>query len=353
MNAATDAGSDRMRDLITDLPAQLAGSGQLPGLGDLAVPAAAPRSIVLVGMGGSAIAGDLVRPLLSSTRLEVRRDYGLPTWVDAGDLVLVSSYSGDTEETLAGWHEAGRRGCPRLALTTGGELGRLAAAEGIPVVTLPPGLPPRAALGHGLGALVGILDRLGCVADGAGALAAAVTELERLGSGRLAVDGTDTDGAGNPHPHRVARDLVHGLAVIHTAGDGAHAAGLRLGAQLNENSKVPALVAAYPELDHNELVGWADTADPATGPVLILLRATGLSAATDRRVVVTDGLLAPAFRARHAVVASGSGPLAEILSLVQWGDALSWHLARLRGVDPVPVERIKELKRALAAGSES
>jgi glucose/mannose-6-phosphate isomerase len=151
----------------------------------------------------------------------------------------------------------------------------------------------------------------------------------------------------------VASDLTGGLAVVHTAGDEAHGAGLRLGAQLNENAKVPALVAAYPELDHNALVGW-DAPCPATGgPVEILLRSASLAAALERRILATAGLLQPAFRARHTVRASGEGTLARILSLVQWGDALSWHLARLRGVDPVPVTRIEELKQALARGRDA
>ena len=351
-------GSDRMRELIADLPTQLATSARLEGLASLVTPEQPPRSMILVGMGGSAIAGDLVRPLLTTTRLDVHRDYGLPAWVDHRDLVLASSYSGNTEETLAGWHEAGRRGCRRLALTSGGELAQLASRDRVPTVTLPAGLPPRASLGYGLGALVRILERLGCVADGAGALVAATAELERLGAGRLAVDAATAaadavDGADNPHPHRVARDLVGGLAVIHTAGNEAHATGVRFAAQLNENSKVPALVAAYPELDHNELVGWSESADPTTGPVLMLLRAAELPLRTARRVSVTDGLVSASFRARHTVSASGSGTLAGILSLVQWGDAVSWHLARLRGVDPVPVERIEDLKRALASGPEN
>lgn len=345
-------GSATMRDLIADLPEQLRQSAGLVGLAELVAPKQPPRSVVLAGMGGSAIAGDLARPLLTTTRLEVRRDYGLPSWAGTEDLVVVSSYSGNTEESLSVWHEASERGCPRLVQTSGGLLQDLAAAAGVPAVVLPSGLPPRASLGYGLGALVRILGRLGCLADADTELAGAAAELERLGADRLAVDAAPTDAAGNPHPARVAADLVGGLAVVHTAGDEAHGAGLRLGAQLNENGKVPVQLGAYPELDHNQLVGWADVCPQRGGPVLVLLRSACLDPATELRTEVTGDLLAPAFRARHTVTATGAGTLARILSLVQWGDALSWHLARLRGVDPVPVDRIEDLKRALASGRD-
>ena len=351
MNANdSTTGDRRMRALIAELPNQLAASASLAGLAEVAPPAEPPGRVVLCGMGGSAIAADLVRPCLEGVQLVAWRDYGLPAWAGPGDLVLTSSYSGNTEETLSAWQEAGRRGCDRVALTSGGELAGRAAAEGVPVVTLPPGLPPRAALGHGTGALLRLLERLGCVGGADAAIVDAVAELNRLGEGRLAVDGGSEDGAGNPHPRRVAEDLVRAVAVIHTAGDEAHGAGARLRAQLNENAKVPALLAAYPELDHNEVEAWDPAGDPAGDFALIVLRAAGLAPELENRLAATGDLLGGAFAACHTVRGSGAGSLARVMSLVQWGDALSWHLADLRGVDPVPVLRIETLKRALADG---
>jgi glucose/mannose-6-phosphate isomerase len=342
-----------MRGLIAALPRQLAASADLAGLADLAPPSVPPARVVLCGMGGSAIAGDLLRPLLTGTQLVVHRDYGLPPWAGPRDLVVASSYSGGTEETLSGWHAAGDRGCPRLVLTTGGELGRLAAAAGVPTVVLPADLPPRAALGYGIGGLARVLARLGCLADGDARLTAAVRELERLTEVRLDAAGPDgEDGAGNPHPRRAAADLLDADAVIHTAGDEAHAAGRRLQAQLNENAKVPARWGAFPELNHNELVGWGPAPGPVGRRVLILLRGAELTSRLARRVAITGDLLAETFPVRHEVRASGADALARIMSLVQYGDALSWHLADLRGVDPVPVTLIEQLKQALADPEE-
>jgi len=337
-------GSDYMRRLILALPEQL--RTVAPGLAELRGDKP-PRHVLVAGMGGSAIAGDLARPLLRGTGLHVHRDYGLPAWVGAGDLVVASSYSGGTEETLSAWDEAVNRGCDVLAVTTGGALAARAAARGAPVLELPGGLPPRAALGHGLGTLVRALERLGVPVGGAEEeLESAAALLAARGEALLATAGASapTDG---PHPRQVAADLLGRLTVVHSAGAAAHAAAGRLAAQLNENAKVPAMTAAYPELDHNDIVGWGDGA-AGPGPfALVVLRDAELDERTARRVRITEETTAAAFAARHEVTAPAGPVLARTMALVQFGDALSWHLADLRGVDPVPVARIDELKRRL------
>lgn len=346
MNAheGTD-GSVRMRQLILALPEQL--RTVAPGLEDLATIGPL-RHLVLAGMGGSAIAGDLVRPLLRGTGLHVHRDYGLPPWVGANDLVLASSYSGGTEETLSAWAEAERRGCRLVAVTSGGELGSRAETRGAPVLRLPGGLPPRAALGHGLGTLVRALGALDMLCGGAEDEIRAAADLLAGRGEALLETGEVQDPGDGPHPVRVARDLLDRLPVIHSAGAAAHAAARRLGAQLNENAKVPAMTAAYPELDHNDIVGWGDGA-AGPGPfALVVLRDADLDERTARRVGITAETTAAAFAVRHEITAPAGPALARIMALVQYGDALSWHLARLRDVDPVPVARIEELKRRLA-----
>ncbi|MCP4571919.1 MAG: bifunctional phosphoglucose/phosphomannose isomerase [bacterium] len=338
---ADNQGSNTMRRLILELPDQL--RTVAGGLDRLDV--GSPPHVVLAGMGGSAIAGDLARPLLAGTGLHVHRDYGLPAWVGAGDLVVAASYSGDTEETLSAWEEAARRGCTLLAITSGGDLADRAARRHVPVLTLPGGLPPRAALGHALGTLVRALGRLGALAGEAETeIAAAADLLADRGEALFTAAADAPDGW--PHPAAVAEDLRNRLPVIHSAGTAAHGAARRLAAQLNENAKVPALLAAYPELDHNDIVGWGEDGEP--GPfALVVLRDADLDDRTARRVDITVETTAAAFAARHEIVASPGPVLARTMALVQYGDALSWHLARVRGVDPVPVERIQELKRRL------
>ena len=357
MNNGLEAGTRRMFTLVHALGDQLLASAHLEGLDEVQPPAAGFGRIILCGMGGSAIAGDLVQPLLAHglTPLVVWRDYGLPHWAGPGDLVLCSSYSGNTEETLAGAYEAGRRGCARLAFTSGGSLAELASAEGFPAVILPGGLPPRASLGVSLGAMVRSLGRLGLVADADATLIRTAKTLNAYRGARLsplAAEGGDTeivqaDPEGNPPAAELAKILVGRVPVIYTAGTESHAAGLRLKAQLNENSKVPACLASFPELNHNDLVGW--NLDPVDRGrfVLIILRGMSDNERVDRRVDLTRQLLADEFPEIHEIKSRASGVLDRTMALVQYGDYLSCHLARLSGVDPLPVDRIVRLKEAL------
>ena len=223
---------------------------------------------------------------------------------------------------------------------------------------LPGGLPPRAALGYGLGALVRSLGALGVLPDADAQLEAAVAELRSAAPGRLApyarAGEASLAGGTEPSARATAQALLGRIAVIYTAGDEAHAAGLRLKAQLNENAKVPAMVAAYPELDHNELVGWALEAGQRDRFVLLILRGGPGAGRLARRV---DGHRRPACATNSPrsveIAARGATPLARIMSLVQYGDFVSCHLADLRGIDPVPVDRIISLKEALAAGPDA
>ena len=357
MSLGPDSGTRLMFKLVGELGDQLRQSAALGGLSEIKPPAKGIGRIILCGMGGSAIAGDLVQPLLADgpIPLSVWRDYGLPHWAGPGDLVLCSSYSGDTEETLSGAYEAGLRGCDRLAITSGGSLAALASAEGFGAVILPGGLPPRASLGLGLGALVRCLGQMGLVGDVETAVAQAAETLDRFSDARSAPVVTDggevgsdqADPEGNIAAAELAEILVGKVPVIYTVGAEAHATGLRLKAQLNENSKAPACLAQFPELNHNDLVGWSlDSADRGRF-VLLILRGKGDNDRISRRVDLTRQLLADEFPEIHEIRSSAPGVLDRILSLVQYGDYLSCHLARLKSVDPLPVDRITRLKEAL------
>lgn len=369
------AGLHRMLALVEQLPAHLQ-----TGYGLTRPPAVAGappgQRILLCGMGGSAIAGDLARPLLPQgpMSLNVWRDYGLPSWAGPGDLVVASSYSGNTQETLSATAAALERGCAVVGVASGGELARLASSAGFPLMLLPGGLPPRAALGLGLGALLGLLERWGILEALGPDLQDACARLALAGPSRswfpaateqatrkTGPDRPDSpspvpsdappDPDGNPPAALLARALQGRIPVIFTAGPEAHPAGLRLKAQFNENSKVPAFLAGFPELDHNDLVGWNLPADRREAFALVVVRVGCLGDALERRVAATVDLLRGEFASVSVVTAAGGSPLRRILSLVQYGDYVSCHLARWRGVDPVPVTRIEDLKRTLGGGS--
>jgi len=346
-----------MFQLVHALGEQLLSSARLPGLAGVQPLEAGCGRIVLCGMGGSAIAGDLVQPLLDSGRvsLQVWRDYGLPHWVGPSDLVICSSYSGETEESLSGARDAVSIGCRLLAITSGGTLGEMASVEGFPAIILPGGLPPRASLGLGLGALVRCLGRLGLVEDADAALARTARTLDSRSVSRMSpfsLEGGETtataaDPEGNIPAADLAGLLVGKMAIIYTAGDEAHAAGLRLKAQLNENSKVPACLASFPELNHNDLVGWDLDHEARERFVLLIMRGLSHNPRVDRRVELTRKLLSEEFPEIHEITSTAPDVLERTMSLVQYGDYLSCHLARLRKIDPLPVDRITRLKEEL------
>ncbi len=359
MSEGVRQGLDRMFELIGQLPEQLFASCELPGLGSIAPPTVGLTRVVLCGMGGSAIAGDLVQPLLQNQRvaLHVWRDYGLPHWVGPTDLVVCASYSGNTEESLSALAAAQDRGCSLVAITSGGRLAELAdqATGGFTCVRLPGGLPPRAALGYGLGALINILGRLGLIPAYAAEIDAAVALLRKNLPSRQYPWGTgqaEADPDCSVTAAECAALLRKRSAVIYTVGLEAHGAGRRFQGQLNENAKRPAFLAAFPELNHNDLVGWEGAAATGLEPVLLLLRGRLERDRLASRVRVTRDLLRAEFVHQVEIVAGTDSVLARVLSLVQYGDYVSCHLAREGGVDPIPVVRIEALKQALASEVE-
>jgi glucose/mannose-6-phosphate isomerase len=315
------------------------------------VPEHAPERLAVGGMGGSAIAADLTRGLYEDRLprpLEVVRAYRWPGWVRGDALALLSSYSGDTEETLALYRDAGSRGVPRVALTTGGALGALCARDGVFVQPLPPGSPPRAALFASWVALTGLLHALDWIEDPVpGWREAAQLLRERdiqLGPASLEAE--------NP-AKRLARALEGRLVYVYAGAGPLEAVALRWRQQLHENAKVLAHSAVVPELDHNEIVGWERPGALHRGIAVVALNDPEDAPEIRTRLALT------AEYARHqgAVVHDWEAPpgprLARLASLVQLGDYLSLYLALLGGVDPTPIPSIDEFKRRLSGRGSS
>lgn len=344
-------GQRQMFAWIEALPDQLAASGGLPGLDSLQPLPAGPWRILCCGMGGSATAAGLLAdgwPGLAAP-IFVWRDDGLPEWADPHTLVIASSYSGDTAETLGAVAAARRRGCPVVALTSGGALlaqGSGDAGEpGFPVVHLPGGQPPRTALGASLGALLHGLHRLGLLADPTAQIEAACSHVRQ---GPLAQWPHEGCLAAAAAAAALAQTLAGRFTVIYTAGQEAHGAGRRLLTQLQENAKSAGHVACFPELVHNEIVGWNLPAEQRDRFALLVLRGGDETAPACRRVAAALELLADQFPVQHQIVAWGPDRLSRVLGLLLFGDWVSAHLAVARGVDPVPIARIDALKSRLA-----
>ena len=302
------------------------------------------RSVVFCGMGGSAVAGDVLRQTFRdrlSVPVDVNRSPILPAHAGPHTLVLVSSFSGDTSETLSAAREAVRRGCRVIAITSGGQLGALCAERGIAVAPLPAGFQPRAALGHLTFAMLGALEAAGLVPPLSADVEEAVATIEQLRSGL----GPEVAEMENP-AKELATWLGDRIAVCWGAeGIGAVAA-MRWKTQLNENGKVPAWNAAMSELDHNEVVGWVRP----TGALhaVLALRTDHEHPELAARFALSADIVRDAGSEVREVRVTGRGPLASLLSLVVLGDFASCYVGLRRGEDPTPVAAIGGLKAALA-----
>jgi glucose/mannose-6-phosphate isomerase len=313
---------------------------------ELPFPADAVTDIALCGMGGSAIAGDLVLGAYRDRLLRpmsVVRDYYLPGWIGENTLVILSSYSGDTEETLTCASQALERGALCVAVTSGGKLARFYASEGVPVVPLPPGLQPRAALLRLLVPVAVLLDVVGAVPP----LGSDLQEARETIAASVAALGPEVPEAGNP-AKQLARALLDAVPLIWGAELTAPVA-YRWRCQMNENAKLPAWSAALPELDHNEIVGLSGTPAPLSELTrLVMLRDPRNHRQVERRFDLTREIVEPQVDSALSITAEGQAPLARMLDLVMLGDYASLYLALLRGVDPGPVEPIERLKARLA-----
>jgi glucose/mannose-6-phosphate isomerase len=300
--------------------------------------------LIVCGMGGSAIGGDLAVAALGdrlTKPMRTIRGYGLPSWVTPDSHILCASYSGNTEETLACYEAAGTLGAPRIAVTTGGRLADLARADGCPVIPLPAGLQPRAAVAY---MLVSALE----VAAHIDAAPGLRTEIDAAASllGELAREWGPAAGS-DSLAKRVAQRVHRTTLCIYGAGPTAPIAH-RWKTQINENAKVPAFAADLPEADHNEIVGWESAA--SLGSFLaVFLEDSDQHPRVRQRVELTARLIEPQAAGTVRLESRGTTRLERVLSLVLLGDLVSIYLAVLRGVDPCPVEVIERLKEELRA----
>ena len=316
--------------------AKKAGLAQWPGDGC--------TGVVVAGMGGSAIGGDLLQALSAdhaSLPIATIRGYILPAWVGPSTAVIVSSYSGNTEETLAMMEEAIRRGARVLTITTGGKLAEQASLNGLDTVELPAGLQPRAALPYSLSALLTVCERLDLVplSDQDWSEAAAITkdQAERLNNPELP-----------DNPAMALARKLHGRFPVIYSSEQLGVANVRWRNQMHENAKTLAFGNLLPEMNHNEIMGWARFEDELRNLAVVSLRDREDHQRTQRRLEVTRSLLAPHACSWDEVYSEGNSRLARYLSLMYMSDWVSLYLAILNRVDPSPVGLISRLKAALA-----
>ena len=297
-------------------------------------------AVLVLGMGGSGISGDVVATIAAEgfpLPVLVHKGYGLPAWVGPQTILLAASYSGATEETVSVAEAGIARGARLLAVTTGGDLGALAEEHGRPWIALPPGRQPR----HSLGYLAGpLLVALGLDA-GLDEAIAVVSEQQEAWS--RAVPTAE-------HPGKaLALRLADGTVPIAYGAQGVAAlAAARLGNQLNENAKLPALHASLPELCHNAIVGWeGDSALVGRAGVVWVRDRAAEHPRNRQRVDLVSDVLGDRVAWQETLESRGHSPLARLASLVHQADLVSVYTALARGVDPTPIASIERLKAGL------
>ena len=302
-----------------------------------------PSGLIVAGMGGSGIGGRLALAALGPRAVRpvtLAGGYALPSWAGADSTVLCSSYSGATEETLSCYDAAGRLGARRLVATTGGPLAERARADGVPVIPVPGGFQPRAAVGYSL-----------VVALEAAALARAGPslrpEIEAASAlaQRLAAE-WGPDAPEDNEAKRLARAL-HGSVPVVAGAELTAGVAYRWKSQLNENAKLPAFASELPELDHNEIVGWKAAPDHGRFSA-VLLDDDDTHPRTRARIGLTAELVTEGAQAVEVVAGRGASRTERMVSLVLLGDLVSLYLAVLRGADPAEIDVLHALKARLA-----
>jgi len=286
--------------------------------------------IIVCGMGGSAVGGELLRDLMRDQLpipIEVSKDYHLPKYADEKTLVFCVSYSGDTEETLSQFAEALKIKCNVICLASGGKLKEWCEKLSLPLVLLSSGLQPRAALPYLFLPMLIYLQNVGLV-----------NLKEDLEESIQVLNGIDLKEIDN-----VASEIKDSFVAVYGQ---LLSVSRRFKNQFNENSKIPARFDVFPELDHNEIMGYQNL-ELNKSTSIIFLRDRDESEEMKARIEITRDLIRDSARNVFEIYSSGNSKLAKMLSLVYMGDYLSYRLAVLSGINPEKVENINKLKKGL------
>lgn len=300
------------------------------------------KNIIVTGLGGSAISGDLMLNFLQNEialPLQVNRNYSLPNYVDESTLLLASSYSGNTEETISVLNEALKRKCQIICLTTGGTIKEIADREKLPTVLLQKGFQPRYSLGLSFFSLLKVLQTLRLVTTSQEIFDKTILLWKKRG---------EEFSSENNYPFQVAEKLVGFLPVIYSTADLTSAVGNRFKCQINENSKMHAFHNAFPELNHNEIIGWETYDERVAKLKAIFIEETTTHPQIKKRFAITSELLT---KAGVEIISLSSGETLfqeRLLDLIYLTDWISYYLAIQRGKDPSEIDYIHLLKKRLA-----
>ena len=327
-----------MLDIIRSLPEQLKEATRLE-IPD--IPVGNYRRVIVGGMGGSAIGGDVARDVFNDVdfSIETVRGYDLPAYAKPDDTLFVSvSYSGNTEETLSLLNQALERGLSIVAITSGGKLADISREKDIPLITIPSGYPPRGALGWLFGAMAMALEK-------AGLLGGVVDAMERTAGFLKSVEGEL--GGKESLSMDLANKFYRRLPIVYVPADMVSVA-LRWQAQINENAKQLAHINVLPEMNHNEINGIKHPVDVVERSWVVFLKDRDTHPRILRRIEITRQLIEESVMGMDVVESMGESRMERIFYLIWLGDFVSFYLALYNQEDPMAIPRISSLKDALS-----
>ncbi|MFQ5866948.1 MAG: bifunctional phosphoglucose/phosphomannose isomerase [bacterium] len=301
------------------------------------------RQVVVCGMGGSAAGGDLLKSYLqreAKIPLEVNRGYFLPEYVGERTLVFAISYSGNTEETLSAYQDALFRSAKIIAITSGGKLKELCQKDGIDVIEIMGGMPPRATFGYLFFPMLTVLERLGLIGPKQEEIRETIQNLQILCK--------EYDPQSKANLAKEISERIKGHLLLIYAPDHLAACAVRWKNQFNENSKSVAFFSLLPEMNHNEIEVWGTGSEFTNEVYLIFLRDSGESERIKERFIITESIVKDKVAGVEHVISRGKSLLSRLHSLTYLGDWVSTYLALTNCVDPVPTPMINLLKKKLS-----
>lgn len=300
------------------------------------------NNIIISGLGGSAIAGDLIKNFLKDDLripVLVNRSYSLPKFADEKTLIICSSYSGNTEETLSACNEAIRKNCKIICISTGGELEKLATLNNLPIINLQKGFQPRFALGLSFTTLLILFSKLNLIPNQDEFIEQTIS----LWKSR-AIEFSAEDN----HPLDIAKNLIGFIPIIYSVSDFNNSVGMRFKAQLNENSKLHAFHNELPEMNHNEIIGWESHKQKSVHSKVIYLYDDEIHPQIKKRFEIMAEMIKSSDVEIITLKSSEENFKMRIMDLIYLTDWISYYLAVLRQFDPSEIDFIHSLKNKLS-----
>ena len=332
-----------MKEMIRSMPYQI--NHQSKNLQDLSFDKNKFKDIghiVIAGMGGSAISGDFSKLMLKDSidiPIYVVRDYTLPKWCNNSTLFILSSYSGNTEETLSIYKQAKEKSDKIISITTGGTLESNSIADQIDVVNLPKGYQPRAAIGFSLFTLMVVLKKIDLIKQEViESILVASEELKSFYNDFCEVNG---------YAFKIANKIRDGVVSIYGVESSTDVIASRFRAQLAENAKILTSHHSLPELNHNEIEGWNSNQFVGLNKHIIWIQDIEDHKQVKNRIEITSELLSELDVENIFIIVDGENRISRLIKLIYLTDWISYYVAEINGVDPIPVNRIESLKKRM------